>query len=180
MSDLKESLKEEKDISAEMLEKIDSTGKVIIRQNIAPFFITYSVVILGVLFLILLISVALFEFHTKLLNILEIDGVVLFVLLLIFAFTALLSWFEITRKYYVITEGFIVIRRRIIQDDESAYDLKEFYAGSAHQSFLGRILNYGDIYFNNRRIGEKNIILQNVPDPHSVLRVTEEIKRHHG
>jgi uncharacterized membrane protein YdbT with pleckstrin-like domain len=84
-----------------------------------------------------------------------------------------LSWVQ---NNFYITEDKIVHCRGILNIDEEIYDISNIRSVKSHQSFIGRIFNYGDVVVEVFASGgyHKAISLSGIVSPKKYERILNE------
>jgi len=79
-------------------------------------------------------------------------------------FWAIGGWKLINRKYEVTTER-VRATRGLISHSISEADLDKITDIVVEQSIVGRLLNYGTLYFNTAGAGYYEVVFYNIADP---------------
>jgi uncharacterized membrane protein YdbT with pleckstrin-like domain len=85
----------------------------------------------------------------------------------------ILNW---ERTSFFITPSEVVIRRGVIELKEKVYPYSDIESIELSQDVLGKVLNYGSVYFYSQKAKEE-IGITNIGRPHDYLEVLEKFKQ---
>ena len=88
----------------------------------------------------------------------------------------ILNW---ERTSFFITPSEIVIRRGVVELKEKVYTYGDIQSIELSQDVLGKILNYGSIYFYSQKTKEE-IGITNIGRPHDCLEIIQKFKDSFG
>jgi len=96
-----------------------------------------------------------------------------FIIQTYYAVYVVLSWVQ---NNFYITEDKIVHCKGILNIDEEIYDISNIRSVKSHQSFVGRIFNYGDVVVGVFASGgyHKEILLSGIVNPKKYERILNE------
>lgn len=87
--------------------------------------------------------------------------------------TVILNW---ERTSFFITPGEVVIRRGVVELKEKVHPYRDIESIELSQDVLGKVLNYGSIYFYSQSAKEE-VGITNIGRPHAYLEILEKFKQ---
>ncbi|MDD5112148.1 MAG: PH domain-containing protein [Candidatus Altiarchaeota archaeon] len=106
-----------------------------------------------------------------------IIGVLTLILLGLGLIVLLLGVIELYKKRYFVTTERVKSENGFLSRTVRDAELDKIQDTMVRQNFLGRLLNYGDLYFSTAGSGSYEIVFEKVADPEGLKTKIRELKK---